>query len=189
MTKKTKNEILGWTIVSKLYSLKDICKDGIIPLIIALSLECVIVVAAIFIPLDLYIILDKVTTMIISILPMILALLLAGYTIVLTLFWSEYGKKIRKYKSGKQLLQNINAAFAGTIRIMVFELIFAISIAIILSLKIPAYNYIIAFISNATLLFVSIIALIFSIWSLKDITINIFNLGQILPKFEDDDKN
>jgi hypothetical protein len=120
-----------------------------------------------------------------SILPDILALLLAEYAIVLTLFWSDYGKNIRKYSVGRQLLKNINSSYAATIRIMVIALLFSFVLDIIMDLEIEISDVLSKWINNMTLFIVTTL-LIYSIWLLKDITINIYNLGQTSSFFDND---
>jgi len=112
-------------------------------------------------------------------------LLLAGYAIVLTLFWSDYGKNIRKYQTGQKLLKNINSSYAATILIMVIVLIFTFVLDIIINLGIETSVMVSNWVNGLTIFFITTL-LIYSVWLLKDITINIYNLGQSTSFFDNE---
>jgi len=103
----------------------------------------------------------------------------------LTVFWSDYGKNIRKYEEGKQLLHNINSSYAATIFIMVITLLLNLVIDLITSFEVVISSAISRYV-NATTIFFLLTLLIFSIWLLKDIAINIFNLGQTSSLFDNE---
>jgi hypothetical protein len=89
---------IGWKSVFENYTILDILKDCKYPVCISSLLTIMIVIAS----SNIFISLAKIVAEIMIILPNVLALLLAGYAIVLTVFWSDYGKNIRKLNQGKK---------------------------------------------------------------------------------------
>lgn len=175
-----KNNI-GWGAVFLSYKGKDTFKDCLIPIIFSLAILVIILIFS----FDTFSVLNKVVDISLNILPAVVSLLLAAYAIVLTLFWSEYGKRIRKYENGKQLLTNLNSSFAAIILYMIIGLLIDLALHIIISMEIELSSIFFANLFNLISVFIVVLVLSFSIYSLKDITINIFNLGQITPLFDD----
>lgn len=182
--KKNNNELIGWNAVFRSYNGKDTLKDGLVSLILSLIIVAVIYLLS----LDSYKILYKIVDISLNILPAIVSLLLAAYAIVLTLFWSDYGKKIRRFENGRKLLTNINSSFAAIIFFMIVGLLLGLMFQIIISMEIKLQSLLIANIANLFGIFAMVFILFFSIYSLKDITVNIFGLGQITTIFDDDIK-
>lgn len=180
--KKNNNELIGWKAVFHSYNIIDAFKDWLIPLILSLI---TIVFVYIFTP-DTYKVLSEILEISLNILPAIVSLLLAAYAIVLTLFWSEYGKSIRRYENGRKLLMNLNSSFAAIILFMIVGLIISVLLQVIISLEIVSESMIIYNIANLIGIFIIVSILFLSIFSLKDITINIFGLGQITSIFDND---
>jgi hypothetical protein len=178
---KDSDQIFGWKSVFVNYKISDILKDCKYPICIAAFLTIIIVVHS----SNFFISLAKIVSISLSILPNIIALLLAGYAIILTLWWSEYGKNIRKYPKGIELLQNINSSYAATILFMAIALLFSFVLDIIISLEISVVKTTSKWINGITIFLISTL-LIYSIWLLKDITINIYNLGQASSFFDCD---
>jgi glucan phosphoethanolaminetransferase (alkaline phosphatase superfamily) len=185
MTHKKDNknkDIIGWGAVYRSYGIKDGIKDAIIPFLISI----ILILGALVFCLDTLNVLIKVIDISLSVLPAIISLLLAAYAIVLTLFWSEYGKRIRQYKNGRSLLSNLNASFAA-ILLMIIGLIVCIVFQSIISFDIDVAPIALANVVNLASLFLVLFILCLSIYSLKDITINIFNLGQVTPLFDEEE--
>jgi hypothetical protein len=176
------DSINGWKSVFADYTISDALKDCKYPICISLFLTIMIIVNS----SNVFDALEKIVSGIISILPDILVLLLAGYAIVLTLFWSDYGKNIRKYSTGRKLLKNINSSYAATILIMVIALLLSFILDIFMSLKLETSATASIWINGITIFFM-ITLLLYSVWLLKDITINIYNLGQTSSFFDNDD--
>jgi hypothetical protein len=175
------DNINGWKSVFANYTISDVLKDCKYPILLSLFLTIIVIINS----SDIFVSLEKIVSKTISILPDILALLLARYAIVLTSFWSDYGKNIRKYSTGRQLLKNINSSYAATIFIMVIALLFNFVLDIIISLEIETSVILSRWINSITIFTVTTL-LIYSIWLLKDITINIYNLGQTSSLFDND---
>ena len=173
--------IFGWKSIFENYTFKDAFKDCIYPSCMSLILTLLIT----FSSPDIFVSLQKIITWSISIIPNILVLLLAGYAIVLTVSWSDYGKSIRKYEAGKRLLYNINSSYAAAILIMVITLLLNLTIDLIASFEVVVPVAISKYVNLITVFFL-ITLLIFSIWLLKDIAINIFNLGQTSSLFDNE---
>lgn len=162
------------------YNFHDIVNDCIIPADIA----CILSFMVFYKSVDSLKILDEILTISLTILPIMATLLLTGYTIVLTLFWSEYGRAIRKYKAGKKLLSSLNSAFAASIIIMLVSLglNIVVSVCVNINLELPKYVY--AHLVNSFAIFIILLTLFYSLLTLKDIIKNIFNLGQTAEHFD-----
>lgn len=182
---KEKKEIIGWDAVFCSYKKADTLKDSLIPFVFSL----VTILIVLMFSLNTYNVLAKITDVSLNVLPAIISLLLAAYAIILTLFWSEYGKRIRKYDSGKKLLVNLNSSFAAIILFMIIGLLISLLFQVIISMEIELQPFFVVNLINVVGIFIVVFVLAFSIYSLKDITINIFNLGQVTPFFDEDESD
>lgn len=177
---KSKDES-GWKKVSKFYAAKDFLKDSLIPAVIS-GLITVWVLTGFS---DTFEILNNILNLSLEILPVILSLLIASYAIVLTIYWSDYGKKIRKIEVGKKLLSNLNSGFAAILMIMILGLLVCIVVQVVIWADLNTNSYLVAQAVNSIALFFILFILCFSVYSLKDIIANIFNLGETMTHFDD----
>lgn len=165
--------MFGWDSVFKKYTFKDWFDDSVIPSDIAIILSIFFYVN----DLDKFQILKEFLSLSLSLLPNMLVLLVAGYTILISFYWSETSKIIkRKSEQGKFLLNNLNSSFAAAI---FFVAIFLIISLIIKSIILLEYISIIANEVNTITFGVMIYFNLFSIFVIKDAVIDIYNIGSL----------
>lgn len=165
--------IFGWKIVFKYYNLKVFFIDGIIPAIIA-------VIICLIIGLSKNSVIDQLKHLVdvgINIIPSMIAFLLAAYAIMLTFFSSNEISILKSTKEGKELAKSINANFAACILLSIITIIvlFLVSAVANMNIQIEHSSWI-----NYPILFVVCFLLVFSVYSLVNIVIDIFNCGQII---------
>jgi hypothetical protein len=161
----------GWTSVINEYSWHNILEDAKYPFVFSL----VFISLLIRINADIYLFLDVVIETSIDIIPIMLSFILAGYAILLSLYWSDFGSKVKKMHGGEELLNKINSSFSIAILIMILGVIISVIARFVYSLNLQS-NYSIPI--NYFACFIIIFISIYSIWIIKDITINIYNLGK-----------
>jgi hypothetical protein len=122
-----------------------------------------------------------------SILPNILSLLIAGYTVLLTFFWSDFGKNIRKYDHGRNLQKNILSSYAAAVCIMIFSLLVNFIFDAVIHLEVELPITISKWINGASIFSITIL-FFYPFWILKDTIINLYNLGQLSSFFDDNQK-
>lgn len=165
-----------WSIV-KTYGWKTFIKDSIVPSILSLA----VTIAAITYCDDSHALFDKVVNMCISILPSYLGLLVAAYTLLLTLLTTETVAKIKEIVddknglNGKDLIRTLNSDFAACVLITGFALLLSFLLSVISSLNI-VFSY--ANVINYIGIFLIVFLLIFSIKVLVDLIEDLYNLGQ-----------
>lgn len=171
------NEHLGLKGIIKTYGWRDFFKDSVVPLVLAL----IVLIAAIICCDDSHELFDKVISLCVSILPSYLGLLVAAYTILLTLSTTDAGTKLKKIVNenngltGKFLIRKLNSGFAACVLIGGLALFLSFLFSVISSLNIvityaDAVNYI--------GVFLSVYLLAFSLTTLVGIIEDLFNLGQ-----------
>lgn len=165
-----------WSIV-KTYGWKDFSKDSFLPAILALT---VTLVAIIYCD-DSYVLFDKIVSLCISILPSYLGLLVAAYTLLLTLLSTEAIAKLKDIVddengySGKDLIRTLNSDFAACVLITGFALFLSFLFSVICMLNI-VFSY--ADIVNYLGIFLMLFLFFFSITILVSLIEDLYNLGQ-----------
>lgn len=161
----------GWSSAIREYSWRSIFEDAIFPFIVSL----LFVLSMIFINADSYVFLHTVIESAIDIIPIMLSFILAGYAILLSLYWSDFGSKVKGIADGGKLLNQINSSFAVTLLVMIAGIIVSVVARLIHGLQLRSeYSELI----NYSVCFIILFISIYSIWIIKDITINIYNLGK-----------
>ena len=169
----------GWRAARKEYTYKSILCDSIIPAIISVSILCTVL----YFKIDTYNALSSLLKLSISILPTMLSLLLAGYAILISVYCSGFSEKIKELdkkegnQRGKRLMIGINSSFAIAILVMIMGVFSCFISSFICSLEIEAPVYLNCAMINSSVLLVILFLSSFSIWVIKDITINIYNIG------------
>nr|WP_297165513.1 hypothetical protein [uncultured Dysgonomonas sp.] len=161
----------GWESIFSGYSVYDFLKDSIFPSLISLGLS----MAIYCICSSTLIILQTAVDISLSILPSILGLVVAGYVILISFYWSNIASKIKEKKGGLNLLINLNSTFAATVIFLIGSLVFSIVIKMIISLNILC-NYADAI--NGVGLFSLLYFVFFALFALKDVIVNLYNVGQ-----------
>jgi uncharacterized membrane protein len=168
-------KLFGWKGVFSNYTVSDILKDCIWP---AVCTAVVIIILHISPDVNNRLVLEKVISSSITVLPCILSLLIASYSIFLSTFQTGLGKNTMKNEKGKKIYKNLNASFAGTI----FAIIVTLFVNLILNAVKDAFEIDALF---TILVSILLVMLFYSIWILKDITINIYSLGYTFFLFAD----
>ena len=171
------DKLIGWSSIAKNYGWKDLFWDSVVPIILA---SLVVVAATIYCD-DSHVLFDKVVALCVSILPSYLGLLVAAYTILLTLLTTPTVEKLKEIEddeqklNGKDLIRMLNSDFAACILIAGFALFLSFLFSVISSLNMvssyaDAVNY-----SGIGLM---VFLLVFSLGRLADLIENLYNIGQ-----------
>lgn len=171
------DKLIGSWSIAKNYGWKNFAMDSIVPIILVLL---VVVTATIFCD-DSRALFDKIVALGISILPSYLGLLVAAYTILLTLLTTPTVEKLKQIEdaghniNGKELIRMLNSAFAACILITGFALFLSFLFSVISSLNMvssyaDAVNY-----SGIGLM---VFLLAFSLGRLADLIEDLYNIGQ-----------
>lgn len=166
------------------YTFKDFGKDSIIPLALTVIISLLFFCGE----SPSQTILGSIIDMTISILPCILGLVVAGYTILISFYWSDLAKKIsdKDEVNGPKLLMSLNSSFAAVILFITIALLYTIIIKVVSSFGITYIHHnIINMIALAILLYLDF----FSFFALKDSVIDLFNIGSLSTKFSDKNEN
>lgn len=171
------DKYIGLSGMVRNYGWKDFIKDSLVPAIIALF---VFLVANIYCD-DSHALFDKVVALCISILPSYLGLLVAAYTILLTLLTTEAIAKLKQIVdkengySGTELIRILNSDFATCILIVGFALFLSFLFSVISSLNI-IFSY--ADVANYVGVSLMVYLLVYSLIRLVDLIEDLYNIGQ-----------
>lgn len=168
----------GWNAVFKSYTKKDLINDSVFPLIIA---SMVILIMNLVYNQNTLNILLELLSLILSFLPNMLVLLVAGYTILVSFYWSGIAEKIKKLKNGVKLLNDLNSSFAGALYMMIYALLISLIIKCFSLLGVCVIS-LYAEIINQICIFILVYFLIFSILRIKDAVIDIYNIAKTSTK-------
>lgn len=168
---RNSSSVFGWKVVFKSYGWTSFGKDSVLPTIVSFCLCVLIYVGG----ADMFLQLKHLVKIGISIVPTMVALILTAYTIMLTFFIGGKFASIRKFITGKHLIQSLNSSFAFCLFVSIFSIIAMIVISTIANMEIAAEkpDYI-----NYPTYFVVCYLLVFSVSILVGIVIDIFNSGQ-----------
>lgn len=162
----------GYLHLITAYGLKGFILDSIVPVLLALSA----VIVAIVFEADPLSMLKRIVDIGLQIVPSMVALVLAAYTIVLSFILSDRVKNIIKgNKTNQDFIENLNSNFAVFLIASSAALLFLIGTSYVSTLNV-AYNY--ANVINLFVLFIVIYFLLFSLWLIFAIIIDLYNIGQ-----------
>lgn len=165
--------IFGWKNAFKNYGLKGFLLDSILPVIIS-SMLCIIIYLK---NIDIFFQLKHLIEVGINIVPAMVALILASYTIMLTFISGDTFSSVKSTQSGKNLIKALNASFAVCLLISTITIILMFIVSGIANMNIECLD---SDIINYIAFFVLCYLLIYSISILIGITIDIFNCGQTI---------
>lgn len=175
--KKKKNSDFGSKAILKKYTFCDLFKDSLCPAI----LSGIFIVICIFFDAESLVILSKALNLSLDVLPAILGLIVAGYTILVSFYWSDTAEKVKELSKGPELLKALNADFALVIILIILSLVYAILGELIINLNIPFKSHnVINYIALSIILYL----LFLSLKLLKDVVVDIFNIGQLSIKLK-----
>ncbi len=172
--------ILGWKAILKNYCLTNFWLDSILPLIVSLSLCTLMYVK----DADILLQLKHLVEVGISIVPAMVALILTAYTIMLTFIIGDKFASVKKTEEGRQLIQDLNSSFAACLFVSIISIMAMLIISSIanMGLAIEEPNTV-----NYPVYFFVCYLLVYSVFILIGIVIDIFNSGQ--TTLLDDDSN
>lgn len=165
------NSLFGWQRVFKNYSFEDILEDVTIPFTIS-SFICL---CTLFSDESMYNITISFIDLAVSIVPIMVTLIVAAYTIMLSFIMGEKTSVMKSTDEGKQLIQKLNSSFAVSLAISIFTVIVSVVCKCIALMNIPCLY---ADIVNYFISFIVCFLLLFCIYILYGIVIDIFNSGQ-----------
>lgn len=167
----SKNSFFGPKALFSSYFKKDFFLDSIIPFVISLGL-CLIMY---FKKIDIYVQLLKLLDVSISIVPAMVALILAAYTILLSFLLGDGFKETKKSDEGKALIRSLNSSFAACLILSAITIIVCIICSCIANYNIFIEN---SNIVNYIVYFLVAYLLTYTVIILFGIVIDLFNIGQ-----------
>lgn len=177
------SSIFGWKSVLYNYGWKGFLLDSIFPVIISTSLCFVMLLT----DTNIYVQLKHLLGIGIAVVPAMVALILTAYTIMLAFIIGDKFISIKNTKKGKELIQGLNSSFAACLLVSTIAIITMIIVSSIANMDIAIEN---SNQINYTVFFSICYLLLYSIYILIGIVIDIFNSGQTaLLDDESDDNN
>ena len=161
----------GWKSLLHYYGGKGFFRDSILPIVISI----VICIGTFFSDKEALEILKIITGLSNEIVPAMIGLVLAAYTVLLTFFTGESFKKATETDDGKKFIKGINAGFAACLTLLSICVIVSIIIAVCIEW---GYSSQYSELINFSSLFVISFLLSYAITSIFGIIIDIYNSGQ-----------
>lgn len=163
--------VFGWKAVFANYSFKDFAIDSIFPTIISVIL-CVVVYCS---GSDMLEQIKHILSLGIAVVPSMVALILAAYTIMLSFILSETMSKLKASDNGRNLIQTINASFAACLLVSTITIIVMLVVSSVanLNIEIEHPNRV-----NYPIFFIICYLLTYSVCVLIGVVVDIFNSGQ-----------
>ena len=168
-----RKSLFGWSNVFHNYSLLDFAKDAWMPFLIALVLLAV----AMLNHKDMYVQVEKILDLGISIIPSMVALIVAAYTIMLSFILSDKVTSIKNKEGGADFIQSINSGFAFCLLISILTIIMMVLAKGICNMQVEVEPTL-ADIINYVVYFLFSFLLGYSVFILIGIVIDIYNSGQ-----------
>ena len=172
----SKKKSSGWKIVWEIYPFCNLCKGCIKPII----LTALTLIPLLFSKKTPFEHIEIVSTLITSAFPSIIGFVLTGYALIIGFSSSEIISYLAKDRNEKKysLFQIVNSTFAIVMGAIICSFLYGTFCQFIQKAQVPflfskgfdCFNYLV--------LFLLLFSLYYSICSLLDIVINIFNLGQ-----------
>lgn len=171
--KNKRKSLFGWSNVFYNYSLLDFAKDAWMPFLIAL----VLLVIAILNHTDMYVQVERMLDLGISIIPSMVALIVAAYTIMLSFILSDKVSSIKNKEGGADFIQSINSGFAFCLLISILTIIMMALAKGICNMEVEVEPTLAVIINNVVYFLFSFL-LVYSVFILIGIVIDIYNSGQ-----------
>lgn len=173
---------VGWDGVFKSYPKDNLCKSAIKSVIATILTLFVVLLFS-----EVYATIVNALQFIVTTLPTILGFTLAALALFFSVAINLSGLFHRSESDEPSLFQVVQSTFAVIILVMVLTLGFSyiISITINNSVEVPSQ---LAFITNMVTLFLMIFSLFYTLFSILDVTINLFNLGQYIQSLFDEEQ-
>ena len=168
---KKQISLFGLKTMLKNYGWKNFGQDSILPLIVSLGLCTLMYVKE----ADILLQLKHLVGVGISIVPTMVALIMILYTIFVNFTINNKFASIKKTEEGRQLIQDLNSSFAACLFVSTISIIVMIIISSIanMGIAIEEPNTV-----NYPVYFLVCYLLVYSVYILIGIVIDIFNSGQ-----------
>lgn len=163
--------LFGWNAVFSHYSWKDFIQDGIIPF----GLSVALCISTLFSQKSIYELLKTTLDVGLSIAPVMVTLIVAAYTIILSFLMGDKFAQVKNDAAGKDFMLSLNSSFAMALFFTLLTVIAMIVVRCISDMQIKC-KYAIAV--DYAVYFSITFLLIFSVYILYGIVIDIFNSGQ-----------
>ena len=166
-----KNSLFGWNAVFSHYSWKDFIQDGAIPF----GLSVALCVSTLFSEKSIYELLKAILDVGLSVAPVMVTLIVAAYTIILSFLMSDKFAQVKDSETGKDFMRSLNSSFAMALFFTLLSVIVMIVVKCISDMQIKC-KYAVAI--DYTAYFSISFLLILCVYILYGIVIDIFNSGQ-----------
>lgn len=175
MTKKKDNKYeLSWKAVFDAYSIKDLLWDSKYPLIIASFL---LYITPSEMELNRIETIRDVCNIMLMILPPLLSILIASFSIWISFFLSRIFGQLDKNEMGKEVLNGLNASFLISIILLLLGVLLSIIVNICIKFNISAF-VLEGNTWNCIILYFLYFMSIESVWLLKDVAKNLHNVAK-----------
>lgn len=168
----------GWRNVWHIYPWRYLLKSIWRPLF--LELLCIVVINMSSVPtVDM---LGHLCSFVNGGYPSIVGFVLSGYALLIGFSNSELIQKLSKRKNENKpaLFQKINATFAMMLLMLVVTLLFSFVVSIVMEANVSGFLFLNGYenIINTATLYIFLFIIFYSLFSLLDVVMNIFNFGQ-----------
>lgn len=167
-----KYSFFGWPAVWKSYGWRSFFKDSIIPFIISVILCYLIAQKE---PLEIYQHLLHLVGLGVSIVPAMVALILAAYTFILAFIMGDKIAEIKKKEEGQILIKNLNSSFAACLFVTTTSMVVLIIVSCISNLELK-FDFSVGI--NLSAYFIISYLLFYSVIILFGVIIDVFDSGQ-----------
>ena len=175
---------MGLKGLLSIYPKMNLLKSAAIPFLI----DIVLMIIIIKFKADIYYLIVFIAGIISSVIPNVLGFILTGYAVIISVTETKYLKIMVKRIQGKNttLYQTVNSTFAFVLLSLTITLIVGAIINIIVNAKfvIDLHANCLCCI-NRVCLFVLIFLLLYSLFAILDVIVNIFDFGQFINKIEE----
>lgn len=163
--------IFGWRNVIYNYGWKGFLLDSILPVMVSAFLSVTMYMNG----SDVFLQLKHLIEVGLDVVPAMVALIFAAYAILLTFLTGEMFRDVKGNENGKDLIKRLNSGFAACLSISSVTLIVLIVVSCIANMDIGvACHYFVDYPVFAVISYL----LVYSVFILMGIVIDIFNCGQ-----------
>lgn len=176
----------GWGAVFAIYSARNFKASIVLPTVLSILSISLCFLSRI----STFLMVKYMSEMTIQIVPMVLGFVLSGYALFMGLNDSTSVKDLLNYKPKDRdctLFQDLNTVFAVVLYSSFLTCILGVTIGFICSLEIKSFDFYRPYIdiTNRIVLFILLFMIYYTINSIKDVVINIFNYGQYIQAKND----
>jgi len=176
---------LGFCGLLKTYPKINLLKSIVIPLLIDFVLILIIVQNE----TNTFELIKFISESITAIIPNILGFILTGYAVIISISEEKYLKIMVKKLKGRDvtLFQTVNSTFAFVLISLCFTLIIGFLVNLVIKSNINVLDCFVNSIDSINMTFLSILLflILYSLFSILDIILNVFDFGQFVNKIEE----